>query len=675
MELIEVQTEAHNKGPVPERRLRYGVLLLGWLVLALSAASFLVRHDLRLTFNSDIYYLPMLVKDVSQLGGSLPEWSLPPAGYFFPDLILYALFHAITGNAVASLTLCGAAAYLLFAGGWICLARRTASSPNASFAAQAAVLFTCALGLSLESLQFAAFWSMQLTMHFGVIAAAPWFLVLAHSSVTARGPAGRWASLAGLGLMAGGLAASDLLCLSQVLLPASAALLLLWIFAEWRFFRILPAMLAMAAGTAAGLFAPRLAGGSALSGYVQPDMVNSPKALRAFLAWLSGFADHQPAAFAAIIAILGAYAASIVVSAALSARGRKICFTLLMVSSFVASAVLLNIGSVLLMGNFFSTADARYALAFMFYPIFSLPVLLAIPKLERVRTEWLTWVAAACFTVIAAVNAGDLARLNILQRYSGFYPEWVEWMDRETSARGLDAGAGTYWDAKELMILSSNGLVMIQSTPYLVPYNWIGNTKWYDRFAPQFFLCTSNPGFSDRAFERDVTAKFGPPTERLVHEDRVLLVYGKTNSLASWYRNHPLRQEFKIPGSAALFTAADLPGDTGEVSAAARRASALHHRRGSLTLGPYCIMPAGRYRAEIVYSSAPGANHLTAGYWQLRKVVRNTPFLMNEGPLDPGAEKTSVEFSLDRISSVELLTAFTGSGELMVESIRFERLE
>ncbi len=41
--------------------------------------------------HSDALYLPVLFEDVLRRGGSLGDWFLTPAPYFFPDFPLYLL--------------------------------------------------------------------------------------------------------------------------------------------------------------------------------------------------------------------------------------------------------------------------------------------------------------------------------------------------------------------------------------------------------------------------------------------------------------------------------------------------------------------------------------------------------------------------------------------------------
>jgi hypothetical protein len=344
----------------------------------------------------------------------------------------------------------------------------------------------------------------------------------------------------------------------------------------------------------------------------------------------------------------------------------------LLLSAFVASAVPLNIIAVLIMGNFFSSADARYALSFMFYPLFSAPVLLAGIQIPSAASRRLAPCAALLLAACAALDAAALTQLGGLKRYAEHYPEWVEWADTEMTARGLTEGAANYWDTKEMILLSRSNLRLVQSTEYLVPYNWISNTRWYDRFTPRFFLCSTNPKRTDRVQESSVTAKFGEPMERLVHGERSILIYPEESGLTHWYRDHPMRQEFLGVGDAAVFAAAELPGDIGEDGASSRIAEP-PARPGSVTLGPYILMPKGSYRAVIRYSATPGPDYLTSGYWQLREVIRTEPRLIREAPLDPAKNEAVIEFDLAKRSSVELLTSYTGSGILEVISISFER--
>jgi hypothetical protein len=231
---------------------RLSVLALGWTLLLLATAAFLGAEDLRTTFNSDIYYLPVLVKDVLHMGGSLAEWRLPPAPYFFPDLPLFLAARFVTGSAIAGLALAGASHYIIFIGGWFALAGRFARNENSRFASQTAVLALGILGMVLGSLRYVAYASTQITVHFGVMAVAPWVILLA--DIFLSGEKRRNRALAGVTLffVTGALTASDMLSVTQILMPSLCAMLLLAITAKASWKTISIAWLSMGSGAAVG---------------------------------------------------------------------------------------------------------------------------------------------------------------------------------------------------------------------------------------------------------------------------------------------------------------------------------------------------------------------------------------------------------------------------------------
>lgn len=96
------------------------------LLLALVAVciSFATEKNVRWHFyNSDALYIPTLYHDLFS-GHSLWGWNPPPVPYFFPDIPLYFLIHAIVGNLHLALIVFGIVQYLLLLWGIILLSRQ-----------------------------------------------------------------------------------------------------------------------------------------------------------------------------------------------------------------------------------------------------------------------------------------------------------------------------------------------------------------------------------------------------------------------------------------------------------------------------------------------------------------------------------------------------------------------
>jgi len=60
-------------------------IALGALILVFRAGHPIQGH----LVHSDALYLPVLFDDLLKRGGSLSDWLLTPAPYFFPDMLVY----------------------------------------------------------------------------------------------------------------------------------------------------------------------------------------------------------------------------------------------------------------------------------------------------------------------------------------------------------------------------------------------------------------------------------------------------------------------------------------------------------------------------------------------------------------------------------------------------------
>ncbi len=72
------------------------------LFLLLSLFSTLTSNGIRIFFQSDTLYLPSIYYDLFRDHNRLQGWHLNPSPNFFPDMIVYFLFMALSGNFIVS---------------------------------------------------------------------------------------------------------------------------------------------------------------------------------------------------------------------------------------------------------------------------------------------------------------------------------------------------------------------------------------------------------------------------------------------------------------------------------------------------------------------------------------------------------------------------------------------
>lgn len=208
----------------PRRRARVRVLVfavLGLFFLALLVAGLIttVHHAFRSHLNSDLLYIANFYKD---LRGGIATWNMPPAPYFFPDMLLIFPLWSISGELGLGYHLYGAVLFLLFLGGFCRLLRPVEPSLRVRCIATllAALVFLAAFRESSPALGVA----FLPIFHAGALVVGLWFL---GASWTLLCQPASPVALAAVFLLAALTAASDLIFVIQFIIPISCTLLLL----------------------------------------------------------------------------------------------------------------------------------------------------------------------------------------------------------------------------------------------------------------------------------------------------------------------------------------------------------------------------------------------------------------------------------------------------------------
>lgn len=657
------------------------VVWFAWITFAVAVISLLVRQDLRSYFNADYCYAPALVQDLVHMGGRLTEWDVPPAPYFFPDVLVYAAWYAVWGNPGLALTASGVTLLVLFVGGWALVARRLAETAEQESVGQGAVLLAGAALCTFDSFRWVAVSSLTITGHFGVTALAPYAVLVALVWLDAPSPqSSRMREMVLMGIVVALLVLSDMLTVVQVCLPLAAAAGVMTLKAGsprrsgWMI------VATMAGGAALGLIMLSRMDRTASVAYLQVAFSPLCTAIAGEYAmeWVTTSLRENTLASLLPIAAGCGLVALVLSECRRALRGGALCVRSVVVPVFATASVVCTAAAVVYAG--------RWMAGYVF-PVTLGLVFAAVPMVSRLRfgaragAVARSGLAAACLALVL-LNCGPLSRTGELARYTDGAPEWVKDLDREAGRLGLKCGVTDYWLAKPATLFSATGIRMIQSTTDLMPLDWISNRRWCDRLEPQFVYCTTNECISDRIRERDVIARFGVPDTRREVGDMVLLVYrpnaGGSNAqpekmsavyFRDWWRWYPTRVRFGKVGDRTTYSTADLIGERNVTIRANERPA------GSLVFWLLRTLPRGEYAIRVLYDAVPeGDVPSPQGAWVAMRVARDKARAIGGGMLLHGTNTVEGVFHVDRDSQVDLRILYSGHGSLTAHSLELERL-
>lgn len=490
--------------------------------------------------NSDFLYLPAFLRDLFARDVAM-HWHLPPAPYFFPDLLLFfpgwllsksvgmqfAVYSVVYGAALLalmSLTLS------------LCVERR---SPTTWLTASCAVWGLVVLCLMPKSSTGLAVQILGPTFHSGALLAGlgivGFIQAQSPSFSFSRSTRARvtYVVLAAVSIL------SDLSTVFQALVPAAVTLVLMrrrstqepvdkcvlaWLVGA-------PLLLSL---VMRGAFV--LATGMSIRPGFSLRAMGRELPTAAY--WVSvgrAFYDSMrqyPACW-----ILGLSAFLYLHARVLEFRHKppppeSAGLTALML--YAAISTWLSVLLPIVMANIADAHSVRYWL-----PIFILPpVAVAGISMQRWSAHQLLSVASVIASALV-LSLATTARGAVASNASAdLYPEPVACLDRVAKHHGLRHGVGQYWDAKYATVLSRTGVTINQFDPRLRPYVHISNRAWYfdrnDRTLAYDFLVVSrrDPRSARDNLIRTATERFGAP--RLVADCRrfEIFVYDRPRDLA-----------------------------------------------------------------------------------------------------------------------------------------------
>jgi len=479
--------------------------------------------------HSDALYLPVLFEDILRRGGSLGDWFLTPAPYFFPDFPLYLLAWLGGAGIASQLTAFALLQTLCLAGALQLVLRRLV--PAASLAATAALtaLFIL-LGLHADDPFVRLFSSAH---HYGAFLAAlllgALWLALDTDAGTKRKH--QHALAAAVAILVFLTTLSDALFLVQAVAPLAAAA---WLSGR------------------SGALGPRSASSSA-PGASPLRRIALLLVLPALLAMLSyRFVVAHPTRYPSRLGL-----------SRLAANAEElgtICATLFGPRPLLAAALLCT----LLAGAacaFACLRPHRPVLAWLARPpllilVFATCSTLAtaavmllstnvqpVPRYLIAPLSWLLVAGAALLArllgrhfgaaalALALLFAGLLGHEAWRLRGAGnsaqyFYPPQIACIDAALAAGGASHGIAQYWDAKRLQGLSRQDLTLAQYTGDLARMDWITSQRFYrERYDFAILAPAEAPAF--RLPLQQLTAINGPALRTVHCGDRSVLLFGK----------------------------------------------------------------------------------------------------------------------------------------------------
>ena len=471
--------------------------------------------------HSDALYLPVLFDDLLRRGGSLADWYLTPAPYFFPDFPLYLLAWLGGSNPFEQTTLFALLQVTLLTGALWLVARKTLASGRVAAVAALTALFVW-LGLHADDPFVRLFSSAH---HYGGFVASLLLAALWLELDAAPNARRRRIVAAAVALLVWLTALSDALVLVQAVGPLLAAALLC---------RGAAPLAAAVRRAALLLLLPALAGMGAYRFVVaHPTRYKS----KLGLGRLSANLDDMGAMFATLLGGRPLLAAALLLSLlaglacilaylrrkapaawpSLLARPLPRSLHLLLVFSTLACAA--TVAVMLLSPNV--QPVPRYLIAALSWPLVS--GVFALACLPGAVFRHASLGLALIFSGLLTADAWHARGRQDAATY--FYPKQVACIDRALEAAGAHHGIAQYWDAKRIQALGRSHPTLAQYTGELTPMPWITSQRYFGAHY-DFAIIADQEAPEFRLPRAQLTALNGEPLQTVTCGDRSVLLFG-----------------------------------------------------------------------------------------------------------------------------------------------------
>ena len=631
-------------------------------VLIINLGVYFTHQMTNLVFNDDALYLSALYKDIVINGGPYSSWSLTPAPYFFPDMLLYFFSNFVTQNFYYAIP-------LFFILESLILLFTIYKIYSLFFDKSISILMASIIfGILYLIPTVASSFQYVSAFHYGefIIGLLVFYLVLLILNTKAFKPLYYFLIL----LLSSMTIASDELFVLHFILPFVAALFILWSIRGVDVKKLLLFMVTFGFSVWLGQFIHKIL-------VINENAQNVKLSADSFPVNVSNIENillhsYQNLTTSTIIILTTLFLAlfTFILKERLSFfydsyknASKFIFISLFLIFMELGSLTVLSLSSVPLVAN-------RYMIPLFVIPIIVLPIYFDFFKL--LNSKNLTHIAlnVVLSALLIMLLADARKRLMHSTFYSEYYPPIQTCIDNFIKETGAKSGISEYWQSKSTYMLSRYDITVAEVYYNLSPRRWITTNEWY---RDKYDFALVNYYNSERN-------RFTPDKDRIMsfngNPDKIVTC-GDTDIL--YYKNGMYTRAFAYPNAFQTWKASELPSGLGEkkdTSISVKQGS----KKGVITFGPYAVLPAGKYQFDISYVS-PEPNTVIVGSWDVAIALKNSAKQIKTGVL-PGTNNEdasiSQEFSISKETannSIEIRTFYNGIGDIIIKSLTITKLK
>jgi hypothetical protein len=492
-------------------------IALALLVLSSAniAAQYMAGHPVRhALLTSDLLYLPTLFSDVISKGGTIKDWFLSPAPYFFPDYLFFVPSYFIGRGSYSQVIIFSLIQVALTFGATWFLARRTLQS-GALVAASSILVFL--IWLSLNSGDPFIF-LLASANHYGAFLVSILLVALWLSPLDQRRK--KWIKVSqcsAFAIMTFALSLSDNLFIVQFIAPLLAAATIVAVARKDFSLRTKIPLVAViffaALGSASYRFLVTHPTRYAIDIGVEKIWVNLDGVCIEFYKALF----RQPI----FLLMLAPYLYLVALSFYRLAKDSRYFGKLHWLCVFSFLSFCFTLAAVVLSPSLDITI--RY-----FIPSFSWPVVVVFLFAAKYLAAPLFVGAATVISSLAAASL-SLASFNLIRAEgleTRYYPSEISCIDDALERAAVDNGIAQYWDAKYIQNFSRLNLNIAQYFDNLDEMHWITSIRYFKR-AYDFAIISRNAPPPFKISQEHLARLNGAPELVLDCGSRSVYIYGK----------------------------------------------------------------------------------------------------------------------------------------------------
>ncbi len=571
-------------------------------------------------FDSDDLYLPSLFKNIFSHNGSIHDWYLTPAPYFFPDYLLFGISYVLTKKIHYQMAIYACLQITLL---WICLyflfkkmvaAERNLSSTDFLELPRYMAISTTALLLWLATNQSIYSYLLLSANHYGtflVEVTSTIFILDYFQKVNINAISKKYIVLS-VFILSIIITYSDCLYIAQYVAPMSAAYVCSSLTIREKKIKESLVIIAILVGSFIGykLYPLFLAHPTRYPNHLhlKQYIINFP--------YISAIFHRMMIGMPFVTLYLSFFYITLVLSIPyliIQRKKRELLIALFLL--FSAGSIL----STLIFIRHFIPAD-RYFISFVNWPIIFGVYFLTI------RIKKISYMFNLCILTLILFFLG--LEIKGLLETNHFHNQYKN-ADVVCIDRALNAfpehkyGIAQYWDAKFIQAHSEHELVLAQYDRLLNEHRWITSSTFF-RNVYDFAIINTNSPIDEYKIPRTIITRYsGKPLKTIHCGNHDLLIYNKDKLKTKSISN---------VGEKAFWRGCELPTRIGTISSQCSIASQNTPVAGYLTYGPYQLLPAGEYRFSIDYKSAGEPNE-PVGRIEIAISTNSPPQILSTEPL------------------------------------------